>query len=328
MLRKKIKKIFENIEIVYIIPLIIGISLIISYFSLSVYGGSGQNVTVITTLNVGNVPPEILNISINDYQSINLIPNSTRQVQCIAYMIDYNNDSDFQSVNARFFNSTYGTDDDNNDHYTNSSCDINRTFGTWKGYSDNNYTAIANCTFNVWYYANPNGWNCTVWVNDTTGLNSSLSNTININELLAVSLPDSIDYGTVNVTYVSLERHANVSNAGNVFINLSLDGYAVNRYDNLSMNCSLGQIKNISIMYEKFNLTQANTGIVSLTQFELFYKNLTSKPSIQEFNLRSRIQDSYDDAVNASYWRIYVPIGVGGTCAGNIVFGATKAAAN
>ena len=34
--------------------------------------------------------------------------------------------------------------------------------------------------------------------------------------------------------------------------------------------------------------------------------------------------DAYDDAINATYWRIYVPKGVAGTCSGNIVFGAIR----
>jgi|GEM_PF-4618151 hypothetical protein len=53
--------------------------------------------------------------------------------------------------------------------------------------------------------------------------------------------------------------------------------------------------------------------------------NLTSTPLVKQFNLTSRIDDITDDTIKPTYWRIYVPRGVAGTCTGNIVFGATKA---
>ena len=57
-------------------------------------------------------------------------------------------------------------------------------------------------------------------------------------------------------------------------------------------------------------------------------KNIKNKDSsvIKKFSLNYRQQDGYDDAINSTYWRIYVPRGVAGTCSGNIIFGATKAA--
>ena len=92
------------------------------------------------------------------------------------------------------------------------------------------------------------------------------------------------------------------------------------------MNCTLGSNKNISINYEKFNLTDSNPGAVSFTAFETLYANLTSSPTVKEFNLNSRQDDAVNDAQNHTHWRIYVPLGVAGTCEGNIIFGAVQAA--
>ena len=139
---------------------------------------------------------------------------------------------------------------------------------------------------------------------------------------MAVGLPQSLDYGLVNATYVSEEGILNVTNYGNVKINLSLSGYAVNEGDGFAMNCSLGG--NISINYEKYNLTDSNPGSLSLSQFEASYVNLTSSPKVREFNLNYRQDDTQNEAINSTYWRIYVPVGVGGTCQGNIVFGAVQ----
>ena len=329
MKMKNTKKFIKTLETDKFLSLALALAILLivfSYFSLFVSGGVGQNVTVITELTVGNTWPEILNVSIEgDASSFILTANSTKTLRCEALLRDYNNDTDFDTVSAEFFNSSYGASDDKNNHYTNSSCYINRTFGTWRGISDDNYTALANCTFSIWYYANPGNWNCTVLVNDSVNWNATGSDSISIAELLAFTLPESINYGLVNATSVSAEKVANVSNAGNVRLNLSLDGYAVNRYDNWSMNCSGGTIKNISIYYERYNLTDSTPGSLTLAQFGANYTNLTSTPTVKKFDLNYRQDDTYDEAVNATYWRIYVPVGVAGTCRGNIVFGATRA---
>jgi hypothetical protein len=161
-------------------------------------------------------------------------------------------------------------------------------------------------------------------VTDNDSLSTSAEDDIIMADLLAVGLPDSINYGTVNATYVSLEQVAAVSNAGNVELNLSLSGYAQTEGDGLAMNCSSGRDGVIPIDHEKYNLTETTPGEVSLTVFENLYLNLTSSPVVKEFNLNARQDDVIDDAVKDSFWRIYVPRGAAGTCQGNIVFGATQ----
>lgn len=89
------------------------------------------------------------------------------------------------------------------------------------------------------------------------------------------------------------------------------------------MNCTLGAIKNISVQHEKYNITNSNPGVIDLSQFIANYTNLTSSPVVRTFNLEYRQNDTFNEAINATYWRIYVPLGVAGTCQGNIVFGAT-----
>jgi hypothetical protein len=331
MIDEKIKENGHKIEIISLFILVVTLAIFFSYLTVFVNsaGGVGGNVTVDTLLEVGSVYPEVLNVSImNDATSATLTPNATRTIDCLAYIRDWNNDSDFSNVYAEFFDTNYGASNDNNHHYTNYSCFINRSFATFRGFTDTNYTAFSNCTFEVEYYADPVSWNCTVVVNDTMNWNASNSDTINISELLAVGLPESINYGTVNATYVSSEIPTNVTNFGNVRINLSLDGFARNRSDNFSMNCSLGSVMNISIYYERFNLSASNPGTLTLSAFDNGnYTNLTGTPTVKTFNLYYRQDDIVNDAINTTYWRIYVPVGVAGSCRGNIVFGAVKVAA-
>jgi len=64
---------------------------------------------------------------------------------------------------------------------------------------------------------------------------------------------------------------------------------------------------------------------MNLSEFEKKYVNLTSSPNVKKFNLDYRKNDLTNDAINVTYWRIYVPLGVSGNCQGNIIFGAVQA---
>jgi hypothetical protein len=300
--------------------------LILFFFSIFlfpklIFAGFGiNNVTVITNLTVGTSPPIITSIS-TESGSITLIPNSTKTVNCTAYIEDYDGEADIKNVTARFFypsQASYTSSDDNNNHYTNNSCRIDYTYG-------NEYQALAHCLFDVWYYANAGTWNCTAVVNDSIPYLTNASSTTQVQTLLALGLPDFIDYGTVNATYVSVENISNVTNYGNVKVNLSLSGYGFKVNDGNAMNCTLGSIKNITVQNEKYNLTVSHAGEISITDFIANYANLSSTTVVRNFALNSRQEDGFNDAWNHTYWRVYVPLGVAGTCQGNIVFGATQA---
>ncbi len=304
--------------------------LFFSFLTNNVFAGFGENnVTVKTNLTIGNVFPEVLNVSIqDDAASFSLTPNDTTTLNCVAVVRDYNGEADINAAWSRFFDnfsSNYADSDDNNTHYTNDTCVITNNFGNYNGYTDDAYTSLVNCTYSVWYYANATEWNCTIRINDSYGWNAQGSDLITISPLLALGLPDIIQYGEVNATYVSDENVTNVTNLGNVEINLSLSGYGFWENDGNAMNCTLGSIQNISIEYEKFNLTDTTSGDISHGEFIGNYTNLTSSPVTKRFDLDFRKQESYNEAWNYSYWRVYVPLGVAGTCQGNIIFGAVQA---
>ncbi|HLC78402.1 MAG TPA: hypothetical protein VJH92_04715 [Candidatus Nanoarchaeia archaeon] len=323
-----------KIKIDFFLLMLVEVALLfvmLSFLDPFVAGGVGGNVTVNTSLTVGNVSPEVLNVSLlNGSTTLTLVANSTVTVDCAAVVRDFNGNSTISVVRGEFFDNTYsslGNTSDNNFHYKNNSCTVNLSFGSWNGVVDDDYMALANCTYPVYYYANPGNWNCTIVVNDTSDLNATGWDNITISDLLALGVPGTINYGTVNATYVSDENISNVTNYGNVKINLSLYGYGYTANDNNSMNCTLGSNKNISINYEKYNLTASTSGSQTLTQFEANYTNLSIAATVKTFGLDYRRNDTavgYDDT-NSTYWRIYVPTGVAGTCEGRIVFGATVA---
>jgi len=318
---------------------LIGITLVVlevlllaAFFSFApqeVLAGVGSpNTNTTTNLTIGNAAPEVHNMSINGDANIVLTPNATTLVECAAVIIDWNGDTDIVAANATFFDSSIpqSNPDDNNDHYTNSSCHINTSFISFNGFNDNWESALANCTFQIEYYANPGSWNCTIQVNDTKGRTGTGTEQGTVSELLSLGLPDTISYGLINATSVSDERTINVTNYGNVQVNLSLEGYGRYSNDGNAMNCTQGIIGNITVDNEKFNLTASTPGNLNFTQFQVNYTNLTTSPAVKQFNLTSRTNDTTEDTIKPTYWRIYVPTGVAGTCTGNIVFGATQAA--
>ncbi|MEM4331000.1 MAG: hypothetical protein QW273_03270 [Candidatus Pacearchaeota archaeon] len=296
------------------------------------FAGIGQNVTVTTILQVGNVFPEILNVTVNDNaNSINLVANDSVLVSCIAIVRDWNGEDDIVKVNATFFDKEYSFYDDldnKNYHYSNNSCEIIKDFGNYLGYNDDEYLVLANCSFYVEYYANASSWQCYATAEDSYGWTDNENYNISINPLLSLGLPDIINYGTVNATYVSEEVIVNVTNVGNVMVNLTLEGYAQTIGDGYAMNCSLppSGTGKIPIYYEKYNLTESNPGTISsLSEFEEKYINLTSSQVVKKFELDKRRNETYNEAVKDSFWRIYIPVGVAGNCTGNIIFGATVA---
>ncbi|HLC78296.1 MAG TPA: hypothetical protein VJH92_04170 [Candidatus Nanoarchaeia archaeon] len=294
--------------------------LISIYYSKDVFAGVGGNVTQISQLTIGSSAPNIINI--NAEGSITLLPNSTKQINCSVIIEDYDDETDLANVTAVFFHnsSSYGAADDNNSHYTNNNCSLNLSYGDTS-------QVLASCLFNLTYFANAGTWNCSVNATDFSIQIDQDSNSTQIQQLLAVGLPDSIDYGVINSTFVSPEQNLNVTNFGNMQLNLSLHSYGYVNGDNNSMNCTLGASKNISAYYEKYNLTNSTSGPLTLGQFESNYSNLTGSPSTKTFQLNYRQNDSVQgvDDANSTYWRIYVPTGVAGSCSGNIVFGATTA---
>lgn len=284
---------------------------------------NSTNVTVATFLQVGNVFPIVEQVRVNSGTAITLIPNATSNASVYVVVRDYNGEADIQNISLVLYNmntSTFGAGDDYNRHYSNYTvCSLNSSYGDI-------YQVNATCPVPLYYFAEPGTWNASVVVYDNATLTDTNSTTFIVNTLLALGLPNSIDYGIVNATEVSTEQTVNVTNFGNTIMNLSVKGYAIYSGDNLSMNCSLGSVKNISVGYQKYNITNSLSGPMNLTDFQSNYTNLTSLTVVRKFDLAYRQNDvaPFTDDTNSTYWRIYVPLGVAGSCRGNIVFGAVQ----
>ncbi len=268
-----------------------------------------------------NTPPSFAGLLVEDSLSsplneIDLTPATTTQITCSGIASDYEGASSISTIRAEFFSqfSSFGNLDDNNNHYTNSSCQINTSYGT-------SNQAEVNCIFEIEYYAEAGSWACQFNITDNYSSSITTQDATNVNTLLAIAVDSPMGFGEMNAGEVSQEKEAQITNYGNVKMNLTLNGYGQTPLDGNAMECGT---TDISIDYMKFNLTQSNSSDLTFQEFETIYQNLTSSPVQYDFNLNSRQNDLNNEANASTYWRVYLPVGVGNNCAGNIVFAATQ----
>ncbi len=284
-------------------------------FSYSV-GPNYRNVSIDTTVNITHALPEILALSCENPVTLNA--GSTHVVECNATIRDWDGWADITNVSGVFYDAdvaTVSSPDDNNDHYTNSSCQPTG--------NDGNYTRYFTCNFSVWYYANPtNNWTINLTVvdnyafNESVGNNDTAVNTTTINELLALNIsPTLIDYGNMAVGDTSATgENANITNFGNADINISVKGYGSVEGDGLAFVCEQG---NISIENERYSLTEAQP-YTSYLPLNSTFEQIPSLTMVQQTNDSQQV-------INATYWKLYVPPNPHGICNGTIVFQAESA---
>ena len=112
---------------------------------------------------------------------IDLNIGSTRKVFCNATIGDLNNMSDIDYVNSTLYFNPVGplAGDDNNYHYTNSTCSI---------ISGSEYSAEYSCSYNILYYANNGTWACNITAFDTSSASGSNIISSFVNDLVAIDV--------------------------------------------------------------------------------------------------------------------------------------------
>jgi len=275
-------------------------------------GSNYRNYSVRTTVNVTNAYPEVINITCNGGSAIVLNGGTTKLVSCLVQTRDYNGGNTISFANATFYyylNYSSNTDD-NNTHYTNSSCSKE---GGSSGYYQN-WT----CVFDVWYYANNGSWrvNATVWDDlNTSGLNA---NNASIGALLALNVTEVIDYGVLSVDDTSNSTQANVTNFGNLPINVTVYGFGG---DNASTGAGIAlrcEQRNISISNERYSSTDVDyDSMISITGTAAMVPGVNIAKQTDPATLM----------INSTYWKLHINITDNpfGICNGTVVFSATGA---
>ena len=294
---------FFSIAVLIIFAIGFGIT-IESYFV-----GGATNMTSLAKVFISNTEPNITRVTITP-ASIDLVPGNTTKVNCTADVFEFNGYQDLNITNATLYDIGVSQDsdnDDNNYHYTNDTCSCESGGGP--------FNATCTCSFDVWYYAYNGSWACNISIGDGE-FTSTKNQTAVVNTVIGVGVPDEIDYGNMSVTQTSDFVRANISNWGNLPINISVRGFGgtdetTPGVGNFAMLCELN---NISNDYMKYSL---NTSIT--------FANMTnisnSRVGLPNIKLPIRTNDgTYGNDTNATYWKLFVPLTTGGNCNGTVEF--------
>lgn len=274
-------------------------------------GTNYKNYSVHTTVNVTNAYPEIINISCNSGQSVILTAGTTKTINCTVKIRDYNGWNDINYVNGTFYYylNVSSDPDDNNVHYTNTSCSQTS--------NDGQYIVNWTCSFDAWYYANNGSWRVNATANDSYATKDNDYGNASISALLALNVTSLIDFGNLAVTETSPSAvQANVTNLGNVPMNVSVYGYGGNSEVAGAGYAMLCEQRNITISNERYDLNSA-TSYDSMIPLTVSYASVSGLKIIKQTQPGAYM-------VNSTYWRLHVnltnnPFGI---CNGTVVFSA------
>lgn len=255
---------------------------------------------------------------------IDLLAGSNLTVFCNATARDSDGFLDIKNATGYLYyneSSSALAADDKNVHYSNASCSLITGTGDSRG---------VECGFSLPYFTNSSTWACNITIRDNQSINGSrYYDYATINTLLAVGLPSSINFGTLFPGDTSLVNKTNVTNFGNIPLNIKVYGYANNftTSDN-ALNCTLGLNKNISLYFLKYNVTDGPA--CSTLSWSSNYWNLTNSTNEKgwgQFKVGKQTQESVLMR-NYTCWMLKVPsiasdnIDVGGACKGVVSFTA------
>ncbi|MFC1648281.1 hypothetical protein ACFL1B_02370 [Nanoarchaeota archaeon] len=295
---------------VLLIALLGALAILAPYaFSQTGSAANYRNVTIRTTVNITNSVPIVETVTM---LTVTLTAGTFKEIQCNATVTDFDGIGTLVNVNATLFDTTEAnmtSANDNNNRYSNSSC-VQTSASSITG----NYT----CSFNVYYYAN-NGttWNCTVKATDDQTTTGNYSTAATVLALLALNVtPDTIDFGNMAVGDISSSSvEANVTNFGNIQINLSVRGFGETSGDGLAMKCSQN---NITIGNERFDVN-ASMPWASMNALD------GTTQEVSGFSVIQRTDDAPGgETINSTYWTLRVPVSdnPSGQCNGSLVFQA------
>src|SRR3989344_714342 len=250
------RRTLENFAIVILsIALVFSVFLGVSFTGDVISATNITNVSVLARVNISNTEPNITSIVIDDSldtpaNEIDLIANGLRTVHCNATVFDFNGAGDINasSVNATLYINSVGSQGttDNNHRYRNESCQ--------RCTAQTATTTQCDCQFALQYYANDSSsWLCNVSLRDLGGSSGTLplgdadvsSTPVTVTKLLAINTSTLLDYGNLSVSQTSGEMTHNVTNGGNINLNISLRGFGGTDDiigQNVTMICEFGNI--------------------------------------------------------------------------------------
>ncbi len=252
-----------------------------------------------------NAIPWITNHVVLD--PIDLIGGSNLSVTCNGTANDLDGFGDITKVNATLFfvDKTPASPDNLSNHYTNSSCNLLTGSGNSIDFT---------CGFEVIYYANNGTWYCNTTVVDSADTKNTSQISTTIRQLLAIGVyPELIDFGNMQALQISPnDMDINITNLGNVPLDLRLYAYALIENDNLSMVCERGIIP---LENERFSIFPSQP-FNSMTNV-----NNTLNSVFVDINIPRQVYGQ-EESKKPIFWKLQIPMATQGKCNGTVVFTA------
>ncbi len=254
----------------------------------------------------GNTAPNVTSVLVDDFISspsdeINLLAAQGTGIYCNFTVTDLEGYNDIVSANATFYYylNKSSDADDNNTHYSNSSC-----LETGNNGVDTKYFT---CGFSIQYYANNGTWQCNATAYDTQNAKGFNNDSVKILELYAINVTPLIDFGSVPTGNISADVPSLVTNLGNTRIDVNISAYGVTPNDGIAMNCTNA---NISLADERYSISSGQA-FASMT-------GVTSVPvTISAFNLLKQVNQTLSYA--NLYWKVRPTPPSLGDCQGVVV---------
>ncbi|RMF06702.1 hypothetical protein D6764_01645 [Candidatus Woesearchaeota archaeon] len=262
-----------------------------------------------TSASVQNSPPVASSPVINGGNDITLTEGTTTEVLGTVTVTDDNGCTEIQTVDAVLYREGVGeiAGDDENNHYSatcvgNNDCinssDLDQTF---------------NCTFNMWYYADPTDvgsiYESEVWIFKVTpsdvDTGTPANTSVEVNTLTAIEIsPLTIDYGALalGADTGAFNEVLTINNTGNEGVDVSVDGYGSVDGDGYAMVCTVGAIP---LSYEQYSASPFAYGAGTA---------LTDTAADVNLNIAQR---TTTPTTADLYWGFGMPAsGVSGSCSG------------
>ena len=311
----------------YIVASLIALAFILIISIVLRYTGAAD---VSTSAEIQNTAPTVDTIRFatsaygtDDLTTSGILPNigTDRTIHINGQITDLNGENDIASstLALTFYRVSKGVSCtvDKNDCYSVNTCATT--------YTDGDNTQITyNCEVPLAYWIDgtdsssiyeSDSWAARIVISDTAGLQAASIGTIEMNSLLALNLPDSIDYGTRSLAEVS-------SSTTNIETVLNQRGNTKADVEVLGTTMSCSALGTLPIDAQAWSLTDTDyaSGAALTGSFV---------PTLRNINLRT------DDANELSanlYWNIAIPAtGVKGTCTGSntiVIVAQTNTVAN
>lgn len=283
-----------------------------------------------------NSPPNTSVVVVDDtaffpVNELDLLAGANLTVFCNATLADADGWEGIDSASAILYDnisSSSSGSDAMATHYTNNTCFL---FDGVVGGG----ARRAECAFAVAYYSNNATWTCNITVSDNHSIVNSSVDYTSINKLIALNIPSSIDFGTLSPGAISFVNKTNITNFGNVEIDIKIYGYSNNQTNSsAAFNCTTsGGIKsNITLDRLHYNVTDT-TG-AQCTNFgwgsnSFNLTNQSNEKSWTNFNLGKQNVEG-DLMNNYTCWVLRIPaigeenINPAGVCTGVISFIASE----